>query len=641
MESKTAARMETTRTRRITPRRLVLLGLALAAVGASALAWRGWGRPGGRPRVGERLERMELRDPGGKAVTLDDFRDRRVVVLVFTGIDCPVGNLYVPRLVALDERYRGKGVQFVGVNANAHESPEDVSAHAREYGVPFPVLKDPENRLADRLRVERTCEAVVLDAGRFVRYHGAIDDQYARGAIKDEPSRAFLAEALDALLDGREVPVRETTVLACPIERADPVTAKRTLRRLDPELSELRRKAFQPVEVGAVTYAADVAPILRQKCEPCHRPGEVAPFALQDYDDARRWAASIYEVVDEGLMPPWYADPRFGRFANDRSLTDRERSVLMAWFEQDAPEGDPSSLPPPASFAQGWTIGEPDLVFEMPEEFDVPREGVLDIQKFRVATGLKEDVWVQAAQALPGDKAVVHHICVFVIDPRAKVPRGADREQRRDMMPELVCYAPGDMPAVYPEGVAKRLPAGSILEIQVHYTPIGTPRFDRSAVGVKLAEGPIRKLAVTRGVSNRTFVLPPGAPDVVVRGDYTIREDAQLLSLTPHMHYRGRTFEYVAAYPDGRRETLLRVPFYDFNWQSVYRLAEPKSLPAGTRIECEAHFDNSTGNPANPDPKATVRWGEQSSDEMMIGYLDYCIDLPRPQMAEGRAGLRK
>lgn len=629
--------MQPTRTRRFGAIAAVA-GLALIA--ALLVLKPGWPRDASRV-VGEQLADFTLRDLDGRALHLADFRDKKVLVLVYLGIDCPVGNLYVPRLLKLNARYRDRGVAFVGVNANAHESAKEIAAHVQEYGIDFPVLRDERNVLADRLRVERTCEAIVLDADRKIRYHGAIDDQYARGAIRDQPTRSFLAEAIDAVLAGRDVPLPETTVVACPIERVEPSRSDRELRRIAPSLARLRRERAKPVEVGEVTYARDVAPILRAKCEPCHRPGEVAPFALQTFDDANRWAQSIYEVVDEGLMPPWYADPRYGTFSNDRSLTDRERSVLMAWADQDAPPGDLTELPPPAEYAQGWTIGEPDLIFEMPDQFDVPAEGILEIQKFRVPTNLSEDVWVQAAQAMPGDRAVVHHICVFVIDPTRQAPKGASRELQRDMMPELVCYAPGDMPALFPNGVAKRIPAGAVLEIQVHYTPIGVPRFDRSSVGLVLARGVVQKLAVTRGVSNRSFVLQPGASDVEVRASYTILHAGHLLSMTPHMHYRGQDFLYTAVYPDGRREVLLSVPFYDFNWQNVYRLAEPKFLPRGTRIECVAHFDNSAKNPVNPDPSQTVTWGEQTTDEMMIGYFDYCVDLPRPvRVAGGREAPR-
>jgi hypothetical protein len=274
----------------------------------------------------------------------------------------------------------------------------------------------------------------------------------------------------------------------------------------------------------------------------------------------------------------------------------------------------------------------------MPESYDVQAEGQIPVRKFIVPTGFKEDVWVAAAQAMPGDRAVVHHICVFIIDPSVGKVASNDRERMRREMPELVCYAPGDMPSVFPPGVAKRIPAGASLEIQVHYQPVGVPRFDRSAVGLRLARGTVERLAQTVGVSNREFVLAPGTANIEIRARYTLTEDGELLSLTPHMHYRGRDFRYELVRPDGRREVLLSVPCYDFNWQNVYRLAEPIPFERGTRIECVAHFDNSRGNPVNPDWRQEVRWGEQSTDEMMIGYFDYCTPLLPSRMAGAPRG---
>jgi hypothetical protein len=567
------------------------------------------------------------------------------VVVVFAGIDCPVGNLYMPRLVELARRYEGRGVGFVALYPNAHETAEQVAEHARRHGVGFAVARDEGNRVADAWRVERIGEVVLLDGGGRVRYRGAIDDQFARGAFKAEPSRHYLAEALEAVLTGRAVEVGVTAVVTCPIERVVPEGVRTELRRPGPEIARLRRRASPEVDgegLGRLTFAEDVEPIVRVKCQVCHRPGEVGPFRLMGYEDYRRRADSIYEVVDQGLMPPWHADPRYGRWSNDRSLTDRERATLLGWIEQGMAAGDLGRIPPAPEYAAGWTIGQPDVVLEMPEAFDVPATGQVPIQKFRVATGFAEDVWVQAAQALPGDRAVVHHICVFVVDPEHQEDRGGeDWESRAEARPELVCYAPGDMPCVYGPGIAKRIPAGSELEIQVHYQPIGVPRFDRSSVGLILARGPVSRMAVTRGAANRDFVLPPRTGPIAVRSSYTMRDDAYLLSLTPHMHYRGRDFRYEAVFPDGRREILLSVPYYDFNWQNVYRLAEPLFVPRGTRIECLAHFDNTASNPVNPDPNQTVRWGEQSTDEMMIGYFDFCVDLDRPVVAGVPSGVRR
>lgn len=619
--------------RRNRARLLACLALALAMGAAWALARRARA-PATVDRshgLSEPVADFTLPDLHGRPVSLaETLRGRQAAVLCFLGIDCPIGNLLIPRLAALEKSYRDRGVAFMAISSNAHESIDQIRTHAREYQIAFPVLRDEGNRLADQLRVDRVAEILVVDAARKLRYRGAVDDQYARGASRDHPIRHYLAAALDDVLARRNVRVAVTPVITCPIDRVEPTRSRRRLRRPDLGVAALRRSP-SPASidaVGPVNYASHVAAIIHAKCLPCHQPGEVGPFNLASYRDAKRWADSIYEVVDQGLMPPWHADPSIGRFANDRSLTEQERASLLAWVEQGAPAGDRATLPEPLLGSRGWTIGQPDLVFEMPDWYDVPAEGVIDIQRFRVPTGLKEDVWVQAAQAVPGDRSVVHHICIYIIDPSSPdAAASASREQERLLRPELVCYAPGDMPGIYPTGVAKRLPAGAELEFQVHYQPVGVPRFDRSIVGIRLARNPVVRLAKSRGASNRDIVLRPGASNVEVQASYTLLEDGLLLSLTPHMHFRGRSFRFDAHFPDGRREALLSVPSYDFNWQSVYRLAEPIRLPRGSRIECTAVFDNSARNPVNPDPSKEVRWGDQSTDEMMIGYFDYCTDL--------------
>jgi mono/diheme cytochrome c family protein len=573
----------------------------------------------GRPLPAASLQRLD-----GRSVPLGELIGPRGLVIVFLGTQCPVGNQYAPKLAALAGWAGPRGVAVIGVNANASETAEQVAAHARDFRLGFPVLKDPENRAADLWRVGRTNEALLLDAKGILRYRGAIDDEYRPGIPKGQAPRPFLANAIGAMLAARPITVATTPVFGCPIERVLPRIARPALPRVRaaaPAIVAAREADSGPIAVGPVTYAADVAPILAERCQGCHRPRQVAPFSLLTYEDALRWASGIAEVVEDYRMPPWHADPRYGRFANDRSLSPRERAVLLAWVDQGAPAGDLAAAPPPRRFPEGWTIGTPDLVFTMDEPFEVPASGTIPIQRFRIKSGATRDLWVQKAEMQPGDRSVVHHMFVFV------EPHRDDGDLTRTG-PCLVAYAPGDAPSVYPPGVAKRIPAGCDLLFEIHYTPIGRPRVDRSSVGIILATEPVQHEAVFTGIADKQLVIPPGATHHRSRSSHTFTKHIHLLSLFPHMHLRGKDFRIDAVFPDGRREILLSIPAYDYAWQSVYRLAQPLALPAGSRIECEAHFDNSAANPANPDPTATVRWGDQTWDEMMIGYLDYYEDRP-------------
>jgi peroxiredoxin len=576
--------------------------------------------------IGRPVADFTLPNITGSPVSLRDFRGKAAVVLVFMGTECPVGNLYMPRLVELSEAYQGRGVTFLLINANAHETAEDVAEHARSYHVPFPVLKDPGNVLADRFGIERTCETLVLDGLGRLRYRGAIDNQCERGSRKDQPSRSYLVETLDALLAGRAVATTTTEVVGCPIDRVDPLASIGNRPRVRPialETLAAIKAREEPVAVGQVTYTADVAAILQDRCQSCHRPGQVGPFSLMTYKQARRWARAIREVVEDRRMPPWHADPRFGRFANDRSLTPRQRATLMAWVEQGTPRGEPESEPAPKPFPEGWTIGTPDLVLSMNEPFPVPAQEFVRYKRFRVPTGFTEDRWVQAAEARPGDRAVVHHIGVYVDDHD---PNSKPAEPHKKQV--LALYFPGEHSFVFPHGIARRIPAGSDLIFEVHYTPIGLPRTDRSSVGMIFAREPAYHEARTTGISYKPLRIPPHAANYPVSSSYTFPRDAYLLTLMPHMHLRGKDFLYKAVYPDGRTEVLLSVPSYDFGWQSIYILDEPKAMPRGTRIDCLAHFDNSAANPVNPAPDREVTWGEQTWEEMMIGYIDYHEDTP-------------
>jgi hypothetical protein len=321
-------------------------------------------------------------------------------------------------------------------------------------------------------------------------------------------------------------------------------------------------------------------------------------------------------------MPPWYADPKHGKFNNDRRLPAEEREQLLAWIDQGCPKGDEKDLPPPKEFAQGWGIGKPDVVFHMPEQFDVPAKtpkGGVPYQYFYVDTNFDEDRWVVRAEARPGAPEVVHHIIVYVIHPGERfIPGGPGR---------VLCgVAPGDMALILPPGVAKKVPKGSRLAFQMHYTPNGKAQKDRSSVGLMFAKEPPEREAHTLGIANPRFAIPPGDDNYRVESWFTFREDGHILGFMPHMHLRGKSFVYEAIHPDGKKEVLLSIPRYNFNWQSSYRLARAYPMPKGSKVHCIAHFDNSDKNPNNPDPTLEVRWGDQTWEEMMIGWTEFVFD---------------
>jgi mono/diheme cytochrome c family protein len=367
---------------------------------------------------------------------------------------------------------------------------------------------------------------------------------------------------------------------------------------------------------GNVTFTKDVAPIFFNNCVQCHRPGEIAPMSLLTYKDARPWARSIREKVATRVMPPWHADPHFGEFANDRRLSDKDIETITAWVDQGAKEGNAKDLPAAPEFLEGWNIGKPDVVFYLPQEYTVPASGVVEYKYFKVPTNFKEDKWIQASEIRPGVRGVVHHIIVFA--------QKANEPQRL-----IVGYAPGEQPAVISKGFAKKIPAGSDLIFQVHYTPNGTEAKDKSYVGFVFAKEPPKNEVMTRPVLNAKFVIPPGDPNYQVESTYTFTQDAHIYSLMPHMHVRGKDFIFKATFPDGTSQVLLSVPKYDFAWQTYYTLKEPLAAPKRTRLDCLAHFDNSEKNKYNPDPKKEVRWGDQTWEEMMIGWTSFTVDKPQ------------
>jgi len=374
-----------------------------------------------------------------------------------------------------------------------------------------------------------------------------------------------------------------------------------------------------PALAASPTFYRDVLPILQNRCQECHRAGEMAPMPLVTYRDTRPWAKAIREATRTRKMPPWFADPCCGKFANDRSLTAAEIDTLGAWASTGAAEGDAKDAPKARAWPTGWNLGTPDQVVEMPRAFEVPAKGAVEYQYFAAPTGFTEDRWVQGVEVRPGNRAVVHHVVVYLREPGSTWTGGPTKSDI------LTVYAPGSSPDVWPQGMAKRVKAGSDLVFEIHYTPNGKPAMDRERVGLVFAKSPPEKAVLTLQMGNDTFTIPPGERDYRVRVGGTLPNDALLLGFFPHMHLRGKAFEYTRIGDNGLPETLLKVSHYDFYWQTTYRLATPLALKKGTRLEWMAWFDNSANNPRNPDPMAEVRYGQQSWDEMMIGFFDVAV----------------
>ncbi|MBA3295579.1 MAG: thiol-disulfide isomerase [Acidobacteria bacterium] len=400
---------------------------------------------------------------------------------------------------------------------------------------------------------------------------------------------------------------------------------------------------------GVPTFTKDVASILFKNCTQCHRPGEIAPMSLLTYEDARPWAKSIRDEVSDGTMPPWHADAPHGTFLNDRRLTSAEKEVVTKWVSAGAPKGDPKDMPPAPAYAEGWTLGKPDAVFEMTEAYRLPADGTIQYEYFYVPTNLTEPKWVKSIEIRPGNREVVHHVLVyyralpdmqrtpvFRQDPMVArtpedKPTGIRLNPVRQGLPPrrlLASYAPGTASQTAPAGTAFRLEAGGIIELQMHYTTKGQATSDRTKVGVIYATEQSLKELRPGAFINGSFTLPAGAADVEVKADAEFQQDATVWGIFPHTHLRGKRWEYTMVLPDGSTKTILSVPNYDFNWQTYYMFKEPLQVPKGARITSRAWYDNSAANKSNPDPKMDVKWGDQTWEEMQYTGLLFTPSVP-------------
>jgi len=519
----------------------------------------------------------------------------KAVVLYFTINGCPIARQSYAKLRSLRKQF-GDDVAFWIVNADDSESAASAEKEAREHGAgSTTVLRDDAQGVTRMLGVKRTCEAIAISTKDFKTfYRGAVDDQLTEGGRKPAASANFLQRALEEFLAGKTITEPTSVVRGCLITIDSP---------------------------ERISYAQDIAPLLERKCVECHSPGNIGQWSMSSHARVKAKSAMMQEVLLARRMPPWDADPQHGKFSNDRSLTAAEKRLLLRWIESGAPRGEGddrlASLKVPA---QQWPLGQPDMIISLPVEQKIPATGVVPYRYVDVPLDLTNAIWVGGAAIKPGNLEVAHHVIV-----RVKYPK--EGKTSTETAEGLEGWSPGKSFTRFPPNTGKRLRPGAVVNFELHYTASGKPETDRTEIGLYLLKEKPPLRYETRMAINQDLNIPPGEADLRTHAMMGFKRDTMLYTFVPHMHNRGSWMKYEALYPDGRRELLLHVPRYDFNWQLEYVLAEPKRMPAGSWILCTGGFDNSALKPSNPDPTQRVHWGEQSWEEMFIGFMNVA-ELP-------------
>ncbi len=555
---------------------------------------------------------FQLRDAAGNVLEIAVRPEKQLTVVCFLGTECPLARQYGPRLNTLAKSFSAQPVRFLGVNSNSQDTQKEVDQFCKDYQIEFPILKDPGNQIADLFGARHMAEVFVLDQSLTIRYRGRVDDQYQPGVTRGQPTRNDLRIALEELLAGKPVSVARTETTGCVIGRVK-----------------------IPQTASDITFCRQVARILNQHCVECHRPGEIGPFSLTDYNEVIGWGDTILETVDAGRMPPWNADPQHGHFRNSRLMPEADKQTLRDWIKAGMPYGDKADLPAPVEYASGWQLPRsPDLILKMRERpFHVPAAGTVEYQYFVVDPHLTEDSWVSAAQVIPGNRPTVHHCIVFVRPPDGADVRGVGY---------LTGYVPGQRSFSLPPGHARRVPAGSKLVFQMHYTPNGMEQDDLTQIGVNfIPESEVTHEVFTLLGIDQEFEIPPNNPDVPVHGHVGwFPKRGELLAIVPHMHVRGKAFQATSR-QGSEAEILLEVPRYDFNWQHVYEFSQPLKLDRIDKLEFTARYDNSKQNPANPDPSQTVTWGDQTWEEMAVAFFEIAVPRNVAEEAEPQRNKQK
>ncbi|MSU40495.1 MAG: redoxin domain-containing protein [Pedosphaera sp.] len=565
----------------------------------------------GEVGIGRQVPDVAFTTLDGKAHRLSEWRAHKGVVIAMTSTTCPVSKRYAPSLVRLEKDLAQQNIALLLVNPFASEKAEGIAAFIKQHSITASYVHDSSGALAAALSARSTTEVLLIDDRRTLIYRGALDDQYGLNYNLDAPRVSYLRDAVAALLAGHRPEIAATEAPGCELDLPAKKTAVTT----------------------AVTYHRDVARILQQNCVQCHHAGGIAPFSLEDITEVKDRAKTIRRVIEQRQMPPWFAAPiaegAQNPWANDCSLSTRDKADLLAWLSSaDRPVGNPADAPAPLKFTDEWSIGKPDLILQLPKPFDIKAEGFMPYQFAVTETKLTEDKWVAAYEIMPSVREVVHHVIVQVHE------KGSTARARDEGTGGFwAVYVPGNARQIYPAGFARKLPAGSTVSFQIHYTPNGKAVKEQMRMGLVFAKTPPQQEVKTFAVSNNRIAIPPGASAHVETQSRHVTFDIPITSFMAHMHVRGKAFKYEVTSADGKTETLLDIPRYDFNWQLRYNLKQPRLIPRGSTLKVTAIYDNSSENKANPNPAKLVKWGNQTYEEMMMGFFEYFTPVSSAEAA--------